>query len=481
MTAEVKKKGDFEWEIPPSFKEGMLVPGLVFADEALIEAAGRDRALEQVANVAFLPGIVDRSIAMPDIHWGYGFPIGGVAAFSQEGGVVSPGGVGFDIACGVRLLKTNLIADEVRPVIVDLMARLALDIPRGLGGRGRIHCSESELRKVLEGGGRELVRMGYGREEDADRAEGGGVSDGADPDRVSGRALERGRDQLGTLGSGNHFLEIQRVEQVFLPEVARAFGLEEGQLTVMIHSGSRGLGHQVCTDYLQVMDRVVQRLGWVLPDRQLGCAPLDSREAGDYLAAMACAGNFAIGNRQALTHWTREAFERFFKGSGRGLGMELLYDVSHNIARFEEHETASGRRRVCVHRKGATASFPKGHETLPSAYRDVGQPVLIPGDMGTRSYVLVGTEEAMKKSFGSTCHGAGRVMSRSKAKKAISGAELKERLRRQGIIVVAGKTSLLAEEAPEAYKDITRVVDVCEGAGLSKKVAMLKPMGVLKG
>jgi tRNA-splicing ligase RtcB (3'-phosphate/5'-hydroxy nucleic acid ligase) len=477
----IKRIGDYKWEVPVGFKDGMRVPGTIFADERLIEMALQDRALEQVANVAFLQGIVYRSLAMPDIHWGYGFPIGGVAAFGEDDGVVSPGGVGFDISCGVRLLKTNLSESDVRPGLRELMAAMAGLIPRGLGTRGQIHSTESVLRKVFTGGGRELVRMGYGREEDLEHTERNGVYPGADPDRVSQRAYERGKDQLGTMGSGNHFIEVQAVEKVFMPEVARAFGLEEGQVTVMIHSGSRGLGHQVCTDYLQVMDRVVKRLGWVLPDRQLACAPLDSKEAADYLAAMACACNYAIGNRQALMHWTRVAFEQHFKGSDTGLGMELLYDVSHNVARMETHEVDGRKRRVCVHRKGATASFPAGHPEVPAAYKDVGQPVLIPGDMGTNSYVLVGAEQSMLESFGSTCHGAGRTMSRSKARKTIRGAELQERLERKGIIVMGGKLSLLAEEAPEAYKDVTRVVDVCEGAGLSKKVAMLRPMGVLKG
>jgi len=473
--------GKFAWEIPTDFKAGMRVPGVVFADEELFEAASRDRALDQVANVAFLQGIVGRSLAMPDIHWGYGFPIGGVAAFDEDSGVVSPGGVGFDISCGVRLLKTSLSEDDVRPGLRDLMATLASNIPRGLGTRGRIHSSESALRKVLARGARELIGMGYGRADDLEHTERGGTYPGADPALVSERAFERGADQLGTLGSGNHFLEVQVVEKIFMEKEARAFGLREGQVTIMIHSGSRGFGHQVCTDYLQVMDRVVKRLGWELPDRQLACAPLDSPEAGDYLAAMACACNYAIANRQALMHWTRESFERFFKASDRSLGLDLLFDVSHNVARMEDHQVEGRERRVCVHRKGATASFPRGHPDLPAAYKDVGQPVLIPGDMGTHSYVLVGTETAMKESFGSTCHGAGRTMSRSKAKKTIRGPELKERLERQGIIVMAGNIKLLAEEAPEAYKDVTRVVDVCQGAGLSNKVAMLRPMGVLKG
>lgn len=476
----LKRVSEYKWEMPIGFRPGMRVPGAIFADEELVELAGRDRALEQVANVAFLPGIVFRSLAMPDIHWGYGFPIGGVAAFGPDG-VVSPGGVGFDISCGVRLVKTNLTEGEVRPGLADLLAEMAANVPRGLGTRGRIHSPEAVLRNVFTGGAKAVVGMGYGREGDLEHAERGGVYESANPDAVSARAYERGKDQLGTLGSGNHFLEVQVVEKVLRGEVAREFGLFEGQVTVMIHSGSRGVGHQICTDYLQVMDRVVKRTGIELPDRQLACAPLGSQEAVEYMGAMACAGNYAVSNRQALTHWVRRAFERHFNSPERRLGMDLLYDVSHNIARMETHEVEGRRLEVCVHRKGATASFPAGHPEVPAAYASTGQPVIIPGDMGTHSYVLVGSHEAMKESFGSTCHGAGRTMSRSKAKKTINGAELRARLESRGILVVAGKDALLAEEAPEAYKDVTRVVDVCEGAGLSRKVAMLRPMGVIKG
>jgi tRNA-splicing ligase RtcB len=476
----LKKVSDYKWEVSTGFKPGMRVPGTVFADEELMRLAERDKALEQVANVAFLPGIVYRSLAMPDIHWGYGFPIGGVAAFAEDG-VVSPGGVGFDISCGVRLVKTNLTEEDVRPTLRDLLAVTAANVPKGLGTRGKIHSPEAALRKVFTSGAKAVVAMGYGREDDLGHIESNGLYPGARPDVVSARAFERGRDQLGTLGSGNHFLEVQLVEKVFLPEVAREFGLSKGQVTVMIHSGSRGVGHQICTDYLQVMDHAVKRMGLELPDRQLACAPLDSREAEDYMGAMACACNYAVGNRQALMHWTRCAFERHFKSSERRLGMDLLFDVSHNIARMEKHEVDGRSMTLCVHRKGATASFPPGHPDVPPAYAGTGQPVIIPGDMGTHSYVLVGSPEAMKESFGSTCHGAGRTMSRSRARKTIRGSELRARLESQGIIVMAGRDSLLAEEAPEAYKDVSRVVDVCEGAGLSRKVAMLRPLGVLKG
>ena len=476
----LERLSDYKWEMPREYKPGMKVPGIVFADDGLLEQASSDRALEQVANVAFLPGIVWRSLAMPDIHWGYGFPIGGVAAFGQDG-IVSPGGVGFDISCGVRLVKTSLEEADVLPGMGGLLSLMAANIPRGLGKRGRIKTPGQLLKKVFTGGAGAVVAMGYGREEDLEFAEGSGVTPDADPGRVSPRAHERGADQLGTLGSGNHFVEVQVVEEVFLPEVARRFGLAVGQVVVMIHSGSRGVGHQICTDYLQVMDGVTRRSGLELPDRQLACAPLGSREADDYLAAMACACNYAVSNRQALMHWVRHSFERHFGSSERKLGMDLLFDVSHNVARMETHEVEGRPLRLCVHRKGATASFPAGHPLVPDAYSDVGQPVIIPGDMGTHSFVLVGTEAAMVESFGSTCHGAGRVMSRSRAKKTIRGGELRLRLEKQGIHVIADKDALLAEEAPEAYKDVTRVVDVCEGAGLSRKVAMMRPIAVLKG
>jgi len=480
-TEGLRRLSEYEWELPRDFKPGMRVPGRVFADDELMRLAAGDRALEQVANVAFLPGIVGCSLAMPDIHWGYGFPIGGVAAFDEKDGVVSPGGVGFDISCGVRLALTSLARDEVKPRLASLLADMAANIPRGLGGRGRISTPEKTLRSVFKSGAKAVIEMGYGRAEDLERIEGGGIAPGADPSKVSARAYERGHDQLGSLGSGNHFLEVQYVEKVLKPDVAEAFGLSEGQVVVMLHSGSRGVGHQICTDYLDVMDSVRRRLGMDLPDRQLSCAPLGSREASDYLAALACAANYAVGNRQALMHWTRTAFEKHFGASEQSLGMDLLFDVSHNIARMETHVVDGREATLCVHRKGATASFPAGHPSVPAKYRGIGQPVIIPGDMGTHSYVLVGREESMSLSFGSTCHGAGRVMSRSAAKKKIRGEELRARLEKEGILVMAGKPSLLAEEAPEAYKDVSRVVDVCEGAGLSTKVAMLTPMAVLKG
>ena len=459
----------------------MRVPGIVFADESLIAQADRDRALEQVINVAFLPGIVKASLAMPDIHWGYGFPIGGVAAFDTEGGVISPGGVGYDINCGVRLLKTNLLAREVKPLVEPLLYELARNVPKGVGSHGLLRLSRGEMEKALTGGVKWAIGQGYGWKEDADFIEEGGVLAGADPNKVSERAFQRGKDQLGTLGAGNHFLEIQELVEIFDERVARAFGLYPGQLVVMIHSGSRGFGHQICSDYIKVMEQVVKREGITLPDRQLCCAPLGSKEQKDYYAAMACAVNYAFINRHMMAHFTRVSFENVFKKSAESLGMDLLYDVAHNIAKFEEHQVNGEKKALCVHRKGATRAFGPGHPAIPQAYREIGQPVIIPGDMGRASFVLVGTDKAMTDSWGSTCHGAGRTMSRAQAKRTVRGERLKQELEEKGIRVVVGHLSLLAEEAPLAYKDVSQVVSVCDGAGLSRKVARTRPLGVLKG
>ena len=476
-----KKLSDYSFLIPKEYRKGMRVPGIVFADESLIAQADRDRALEQVINVAFLPGIVKASLAMPDIHWGYGFPIGGVAAFDTEGGVISPGGVGYDINCGVRLLKTNLLAREVKPLVEPLLYELARNVPKGVGSHGLLRLSRGEMEKALTGGVKWAIGQGYGWKEDADFIEEGGVLAGADPNKVSERAFQRGKDQLGTLGAGNHFLEIQEVVEIFDERVARAFGLYPGQLVVMIHSGSRGFGHQICSDYIKVMEQVVKREGITLPDRQLCCAPLGSKEQKDYYAAMACAVNYAFINRHMMAHFTRVSFENVFKKSAESLGMDLLYDVAHNIAKFEEHQVSGEKKALCVHRKGATRAFGPGHPAIPQAYREIGQPVIIPGDMGRASFVLVGTDKAMTESWGSTCHGAGRTMSRSQAKRTVRGERLKQELEEKGIRVVVGHLSLLAEEAPLAYKDVSQVVSVCDGAGLSRKVARTRPLGVLKG
>ncbi len=479
MSITLQKLDEHRWLIPQS--GGMRVPGILYASERLLKEAGGQEGARQVANVAHLPGIVRHSLAMPDMHWGYGFPIGGVAAFDLDQGIVSPGGVGYDINCGCRLMATRLTAEDVRGRLADLVAALFRDVPSGVGSRGPVKLSAKEERKVLVEGSAWAVAQGYGAAGDLETTEDGGRMAGADPDAVSDRALERGRDQLGTLGSGNHFLEIEVVEEIFDPVAAAAFGLAPGQLCVMIHSGSRGLGYQVCDDYLARMVKHAGELGLKLPDRQLACAPLASGRGREYLAAMACAANYAWANRQMLMHRTRETFEKALGLSPRELGMRLVYDVCHNIAKMEEFPVEGRTVRLCVHRKGATRSFPPGHPALPAAYRPVGQPVLIPGDMGAGSYVLAGTEHAYAETFGSTCHGAGRVMSRTQATKASRGRAIGRELADRGIVVMAAGKGTLREEMPEAYKDLDEVVDVADRAGLSRKVARLRALGCIKG
>ncbi len=459
----------------------MRVPGIIYSSEAMMGGIGSDESPKQVANVACLPGIVSYSLAMPDMHWGYGFPIGGVAAFDLEEGVISPGGVGYDINCGCRLLTTRLHYDDVRDRIRDLVTALFRDIPTGVGSKGTMKLSLAEEKKVLLEGARWAVRKGYGTEEDLLSTEDGGMIGGADPERVSPRALERGREQLGTLGSGNHFLEIEVVEEIFDPPAAAAFGLEAGQVAVMIHSGSRGFGYQVCDDFLARMVKNIPRLDFYLPDRQLACAPFRSREGQEYFSAMACAANYAWTNRQMLMHGTRETFGRTLGLSPRELGMRLLYDVCHNIAKVEEFVVAGEKKKLCVHRKGATRAFPPGHGALPDRFQATGQPVLIPGDMGTGSYVLAGTEKAYRETFGSTCHGAGRVMSRTQAMKSSRGRPVSREMADRGVIVMAAGRGTLYEEIPEAYKNIDDVVDVVHRAGLSRKVARLRSVGCIKG
>ncbi|NPV59761.1 MAG: RtcB family protein [Actinobacteria bacterium] len=475
----LRKLDEFTWEIPREAQPGMRVPGIVYADRALLEKADADNALQQVANVACLPGIVKASLAMPDIHWGYGFPIGGVAAMDAEEGVVSPGGVGYDISCGVRLIKTSLSYREAKGRLEEALDLLEAGVPKGLGTKGRLRMERKEMERLMARGARELIARGIGWDEDLEAMEEGGCYPGADPSRVSEKAYARGRDQVGTLGAGNHFLEIQVVDEVY--ELADRLGLFPDQVVIMVHSGSRGMGHQICTDYIQVMASSLARYGYDLPDRQLVCAPVNSREGEDYLAAMACAANFAMCNREAITHWIREGFERAFRAGARSLGMEVLYDVSHNLAKLEEHEVGGEKRALLVHRKGATRAFPAGRPEVAERYSPTGQPVIIPGDMGSHSYVLVGTEEALKKSFGSTCHGAGRQLSRKAAKRKVRGDELRRRLEGMGIMVRAGHPAGLAEEAPEAYKDVREVVEICEGAGLSRRVARMRPVAVMKG
>lgn len=478
----LKKVDDWRWEIPTSYKPGMRVPGLVYADERMIRTMGEEQAFDQVANVATLPGIVGKSLAMPDIHWGYGFPVGGVAAFDAEEGIISPGGVGYDIDCGVRLLRTDLTEADVRPKLEDLVNVLFHTVPSGVGVGGHVKVGMGEIDHVLSNGARWAVGKGYGTDDDLEVIEAGGALAQADPDAVSDAAKQRGRGQIGTLGSGNHFLEVQIVDEIFDGAAASAMGIDgPGQVVVFIHSGSRGLGHQVCTDYLRVAERAGQKHGIHLVDRQLACMPLTSPEGQRYFGAMSAAANFAWANRQLITHWARESFERVFGQSWERLGIRLVYDVAHNIAKLEEYEIDGERRRVCVHRKGATRAFPPGHPEVPARYRHVGQPVFVPGDMGRYSFVAVGTEGAMRESFGSTCHGAGRVLGRKAAVRQLAGRNIAEELRNAGIIVRAQDRSLLAEEASAAYKDVADVVAICQAAGLSRRVARMRPIGVIKG
>ena len=473
---------DYRWEIPQSYKAGMRVPGLIYADEGMLSHIKEEQALEQVANVAFLPGIVSRSLAMPDIHWGYGFPIGGVAATRVSDGVISPGGVGFDINCGVRLLRTNLTEEEVRPRIGELVDTLYRNVPSGVGSQGKLKLKEREMENVLLKGARWAVERGYGEARDLEVTEEQGAMEGADPEQVSAKAKQRGAPQLGTLGAGNHFIEVGVVDEVYEPEVAWVMGIERvGQVLLLIHTGSRGFGHQVCTDHLATMGTALAKYGINLPDRQLACAPVRSPEGQAYFAAMACAANYAWANRQCITHWARESFIQVFSRSPRELGMEMVYDVAHNIAKMEEYEVDGKRLALCIHRKGATRAFPAGQPEVPEIYAAIGQPVLIPGDMGRYSYVLVGTQRAMAETFGSTCHGAGRVQSRSAAKRSLRGIDVARGLADRGITVKAGSMSSLAEEASAAYKDVAQVVEVAHRAGISRKVARSRPMGVVKG
>ncbi len=460
----------------------MRVPARIFATERLMSEIRKDRSLEQAANVACMPGILRCSLAMPDIHWGYGFPIGGVAAFDLEHGVVSPGGVGYDINCGVRLLRTELAREDVEPRLRPLVHELFRAVPTGVG-EGGVRLSDAEIRKVATEGARFAVERGFGTAADLGRIEENGCIPGADPDKVSERAFARGRDQLGSLGSGNHFLEVDVIDEVYLPDVATRLGLRLGQVCAIIHTGSRGFGHQVATDYIHLMDKAMARHGIRLPDRQLCCAPVRSAEGQDYLGAMRCAVNFAFANRQVIAARAREAFGRALGLAPERVRMEVVYEVAHNIAKVEEHEVADGvRKSVCVHRKGATRAFPAGSPFIPAEYRDVGQPVLIPGDMGRYSFVLVGAPGSMRESWGSTCHGAGRLMSRTQAQKIAPKKDIERVLERErGVIVRGASRGTVAEEWPDAYKDVAEVVDAVEIAGLSRKVARLRPIGVIKG
>ncbi len=479
---ELKKIDEFRYKIPRNYKSGMRTDGLIYASERMLVQITSDEAPEQVANVAHLPGIVGCAMAMPDIHWGYGFPIGGVAAFDLDEGVISPGGVGYDINCGVRLLRTNLTDKEISGKIKDLVRAIFNNVPSGVGSSGKVRIDEREVKTVLNQGAQWALKRGFGWTDDIEHIESRGALEGADPERVSKRALQRGKPQLGTLGAGNHFLEIQVVQDIYDREAAKVMGIDDvGQIMVMIHTGSRGLGYQVCDDNVKVLGRTTHKYGIQIPDRQLACAPIKSPEGRSYYAQMACAANYAWANRQCIMHWIRESFETVLGTPAEKLGMHLVYDVAHNVAKFEKHRVGDEIKELCIHRKGATRAFAAGHEEVPEKYRSIGQPVLIPGDMGTNSYLLVGTELAMKETFGSTCHGAGRVMSRTKALDKTRGRNISKELAEKGIYVMSASSEVLREEVPEAYKDIGMVVDAVHKAGISRKVARMKPLGVVKG
>ena len=465
---KLEKIDDYRWRLPETSVPGMRVPGIIYADEKLLEDIFRDRALQQVANAANLPGIVKYSLAMPDIHWGYGLPIGGVIATDIEaGGVVTPGGVGYDINCGVRLINTNLTEKEIKPRLKELVAALYNDIPAGVGSKGKIKATGKDETELLVKGAKWAVKRGYGWNEDLEHTEENGEIAGADPDKVSERAYKRGERQAGTLGSGNHFIEVQAVDRVYDEEKARAFDIAPGNVTVMIHSGSRGFGYQICDEHAKGMVRSLAKYNINVPDKQLACVPCHSEEGKSYLAAMRCAANYAWANRQCLMHLVREVFEKVFARSAKNLGMNLLYDVAHNIAKFEKYSIDGKEKLLCVHRKGATRAFP-------------GQPVIIPGDMGSNSFLLVGTQKA-EETFYSTCHGAGRVLSRKAAISACRGRSISGELEEKGVLVMAAEKAVLAEEAPEAYKNVSDVVNVVHAAGISRRVARMRPLCVIKG
>jgi tRNA-splicing ligase RtcB (3'-phosphate/5'-hydroxy nucleic acid ligase) len=469
------------WEIPATYRDDMRVPARLYADEELLNTALTDNSIVQLINASTLPGIIQHAIAMPDIHQGYGFPIGGVVATRLPHGVISPGGVGYDINCGVRLLVSLTAVAEVKPFLEKIASALYANCPSGVGARGSLRLNNTELDEVLHEGSRWMLRKGYARKEDLDRTEEFGRIAGADAAYVSEHAHERGRGQLGTLGAGNHFIEVDRVAEIYDQPIATRLNIYQDSVAVQIHCGSRGLGHQICEDYVSRFQKTVHDYGIELPDRELVCVPFDSEEGQQYFRAMACAANFAFANRQLLAHLIRQTFEQVLAGRIRDFDLHQVYDIAHNMAKIEEHEIDGHWLRLCVHRKGATRAFGPGSAVLPDDLRDIGQPVLIPGSMGTASYVLTGTTGAMRQTFGSTCHGAGRLMSRAKAKKLVRGNDLAQQLKSRGIVVRAGSMSGLAEEAPTAYKDVSRVVEVVSKAGIAKKIARLEPVAVIKG
>ncbi len=478
---DFQRRKPYVWEIPTSFREDMRVPVRVFADEEILEQALGDKSFSQAVNTASLPGLVSHVVVMPDVHQGYGFPVGGVAASDAEEGIISPGAIGYDINCGVRLLRTDIDFEAVREAIPDLASALYANCPSGVGEGGTVPLNQKQLEEVCVQGAQWAAKNGYGRQEDADLTEEAGQIPGADPSAVSARALKRGQPQLGTLGAGNHFLEVEVIDQIFHQEAARAMGLQKGMLTVLIHCGSRGFGHQICTDYVKDFQSAVKKYGIDLPDRELVCAPIHSEEGQRYLKAMACGANYAFANRQVVAHHARRAFEEVLAGTVPDFDLYPVYDIAHNMGKMEQHQVNGSRVNVCVHRKGATRAFGPGFEGLPHVYRDLGQPVLVPGSMGTASWVLMGTEGSMVEAFGSTCHGAGRTMSRTQAKKTVWGEDLRDELEDRGISVRAGSMPGLAEEAPLAYKDVDSVVEVVSKAGIAEKVARLRPIAVIKG
>ena len=480
-TIPLRKVDNWRYDIPASYNVGMRVPGRIYASEKLLQDIMHDRAIEQVVNVAFLPGIIGYSMAMPDMHWGYGFPIGGVAATDiKRGGVVSPGGVGFDINCGVRLVRTDFTFNEAQKYLKDLVYALFRNVPAGVGSKSKLRVGVQDEKQVLRNGAKWAVSKGFGVQEDLEATEDNGAIEGADPLAISDRALARGRDQIGTLGSGNHFLELQVIDQVFDEEAARVLGLFKGQVVFMIHCGSRGLGYQVCEDHCRDMVKCLEKYNIYVPDRQLACAPVESPEGQTYLAAMRSAANYAFTNRQYIMHMARKSFEEVFKKSWQSMGIHLIYDVAHNIAKEEKHSYQGKEYRLCVHRKGATRAFPAGHPELSERYQKIGQPVIIPGDMGRNSYLLIGSEGA-QETFYSCCHGAGRVMSRAKAKKTFEYQQVLKDLEGKGVFVQASSRATITEEAPGVYKDVNDVVDVVHNAGLSRRVCRMRPVGVVKG
>jgi tRNA-splicing ligase RtcB len=477
----VKRIDEYLWEVPQSFRQDMRVPARIYADEELLEEALKEKSVEQLVNTATLPGIVEYALAMPDIHQGYGFPIGGVVATHLPHGIISPGGVGYDINCGVRVMGTHMTRDDIAPHIGELATALYYNCPSGVGEKGSIRVTDDEFDELCVKGARWALKRGFARPEDLPRTEESGCLAGADPSKVSQRARQRGRPQVGTLGAGNHFIEVDEITEIYDDAAARAMGLFVGQVAVQIHCGSRGFGHQICTDYVNEFQSAIKKYDIKLPDRELVCAPFNSPEGQNYFAAMACAANYAFANRQVLLHHIRRSFEQSLAGKVSDWDVFQIYDIAHNMAKVETHEVGGERIKVCVHRKGATRAFGPGFEGLPPEYRDIGQPVLVPGSMGTASFVLVGTSGSMAQTFGSTCHGAGRVMSRAQARRQVRGEKLRGELEHQGITVRAGSLPGLAEEAPSAYKDVDRVVQVVHRAGIAYKVARLEPMAVIKG